>query len=79
MWELIKYIYEQIQLQELLLELKSKGTAVIFTSHEPEYIYALADSLYVLKDGMLSYAAAPGQMSREQLSACILEKLYHKL
>ena len=56
------------QLEEFLINLKNSDTTVLFTSHEPEYIHRLADSLFILKEGKLSFAANPKDLSREQLS-----------
>lgn len=67
------------QLEELLINLKNSGTTVLFTSHEPEYIHRLADSLYILNDGKLSFAANPKELTREQLSKCILDNLYQTI
>ena len=64
------------QLEELLINLKNIGTTVLFTSHEPEYIHRIADRLFILKDGNLSFAANPKDINREQLSKCILDNLF---
>lgn len=43
----------QHTLMELLLELKTEGTALVFSVHEPETVGALADYVYVLQEGRI--------------------------
>ena len=67
------------QLESLLINIKSSGTTVIFTSHEPEYIRHFADSLFILKDGRLHFAADPKELNREQLSKYLFDNLYQTM
>ena len=39
------------KLVDLLLELKQKGTAIVFSVHEPQWIEILADQVHVLQSG----------------------------
>ncbi|WP_052770147.1 ATP-binding cassette domain-containing protein [Paenibacillus sp. IHB B 3415] len=43
----------QHTLTELLQELKSEGTALVFSVHEPQTVEALADAVYVLQEGRI--------------------------
>jgi len=45
----------------LLCSLKANGTGIIFTSHQPEYISAVADRLLILDSGKLAEAPFPRQ------------------
>lgn len=64
------------ELEQLLLSLKAAGVGIIFTSHIPEHIHALADELLVLKNGGLENIRLPKEMSPQQLGVEILQKLY---
>ncbi len=62
----------------LLCRLKSDGVGIIFTSHQPEHIAAVADRLLILDGGKLTEAPPPSGSDHRQLAAYILSSLYPK-
>lgn len=64
------------ELSLLLNRLKLQGTGILFTSHEPQQIAALADEVYLLQEGRLSKALTLGDVSEDQRQSCILSLLF---
>lgn len=64
------------ELSSLLCHLKSQGTGILFTSHEPQQIAALADEVFLLQDGRLSEPLALGDMSAEKRQPRVLALLF---
>lgn len=60
-----------------LVELKAKGTTIIFTSHYIEEMYMLADELIALKDGKCAYYGAIDQTDRERFGSLSDAILYY--
>ncbi len=63
-------------LSVLLNRLKLQGTGILFTSHEPQQIAALADEVYLLEDGRLSKGLTLGDISEEQRRDSVLSLLF---
>lgn len=61
---------------ELLLYLKANGTTIVFTSHQPQYISAVADVLFILHDGKLSKYDNFENLTPQQLSQRIISLIY---
>lgn len=64
------------QLASLLNALKSAGVGILFTSHEPAHISAVADELLLLRDGALVKTDELSAFSGKELSAHVLSLLY---
>lgn len=64
------------ELSSLLCELKSSGVGILFTSHEPEQISAVADEIVMLNDGSLSDALSLEDIPKDQRPARILSLLF---
>ena len=60
----------------ILRELKSMGTGIVFTSHQPEYITAVADRLLLLRDGKITEAHLPDIADSRQLAELMTSLLY---
>ena len=60
----------------LLNDLKSTGVGILFTSHEPQQIADLADTLYLLRDGRLSDALRLKNLPEAQRRHSILALLF---
>ena len=60
-----------LDIVSILCSLKTEGVGIIFTSHQPEYISAVADRLLLLKDGQISEAALPNDTAAQQRTGCI--------
>lgn len=63
-------------LSMLLGHLKSGGVGILFTSHEPQRIADLADTLYLLQDGRLSTALQLKDLPEAQRQHNILALLF---
>lgn len=63
-------------LASLLCRLKSQGIGILFTSHEPQQIAALADEVFLLQDGRLSKALTLGNIPEEQRESSVLTLLF---
>lgn len=64
------------ELSLLLCRLKSQGTGILFTSHEPQQIATLADEVYLLQDGQISAPLALGNITEEQRQSRVLALLF---
>ena len=64
------------ELSLLLCRLKSEGAGILFTSHEPQQIAALADTLFLLQDGRLSTALALKELPEAQRQSGVLTLLF---
>lgn len=63
-------------LLQLLCHLKSQGMGILFTSHEPRQIAALADEVLLLQDGRISETLTLGGLPEPQRQARILTLLF---
>lgn len=63
-------------LSALLSDLKSVGVGILFTSHEPQQIADLADTLYLLRNGRLSDALRLKDLPEAQRHHSILALLF---
>lgn len=64
------------ELSMLLCRLKSEGAGILFTSHEPNQIAALADELFLLRDGRLSAALSLKGIPEEERQPRVLALLF---
>lgn len=60
----------------LLRHLKSTGVGILFTSHEPQQIAALADHVFLLEDGRLSKTLTLCNIPEEQRESNVLSLLF---
>ena len=60
-------------IREFLLELKSKETTLIYTSHLIEDAQKLCDRIGIIDDGKLITTGSPGQLIDEQMDCDSLE------
>lgn len=51
--------------RDLLRQFVSEGGAVVFTSHTPELVEAVADRVVILQDGKAAYSADAAQVQRD--------------
>lgn len=64
------------ELSLLLCKLKSKGIGILFTSHEPQQIAALADHVFLLEDGRLSKTLTLCNTPERQREPSVLALLF---
>lgn len=64
------------ELSTLLCQLKASGTGLLFTSHEPEQIAALADDVFLLQHGQLSESLQLNAISKDQRKSRVLDLLF---
>ncbi|MFV0497377.1 MAG: ATP-binding cassette domain-containing protein [Candidatus Fimivivens sp.] len=61
----------------LFCSLKAQGIGILFTSHEPAQIAALADEILLLEDGRLSRKLTLCNMPKEQRESRVLTLLFN--
>ncbi len=66
-------------IREFLLELKSKETTLIYTSHLIDDAQKLCDRIGIIDDGKLITTGSPGQLINEQMDCDSLEDVLLKL
>ncbi|WMJ84887.1 ATP-binding cassette domain-containing protein [Oscillospiraceae bacterium LTW-04] len=65
------------ELSLLFCRLKAQGIGILFTSHEPAQIAALADDVFLLQDGRLSRTLTLSDISKEQRESSVLALLFN--
>lgn len=63
---------EREKLFTVTRRLREQGFAIIYITHFMEEVYALADSVVILRDGVVADAGKPGEFSRDRIAQAMV-------